>query len=126
MGRVLIVEDNAMNRDVVDRWLRRRGYHTVLAGTAEEGLELAQTHQPDVILMDVDLPGMDGWEATRRLKADDALGDVPVVALTAYALSEHEATAREVGCVGFEPKPLDLDRLVDRLGALGIRPAGAA
>ncbi|HEU4408689.1 MAG TPA: ATP-binding protein [Polyangiaceae bacterium] len=113
--RVLYVEDSAQNRDVVRRYLR--GLYDVLEATdGELGVELAARERPDLILMDLSLPGLDGYEATRRLKADRALGDVPVIALTAHAAREDERRARAAGCAAFLTKPIDRDTLVATIG----------
>jgi len=104
---ILLVEDNEDNRAVYTTILRYYGYHVVEAPNAEEGLELARALQPGLILMDVGLPGMDGWEATRRLKSDPRTRSIPVVALTAHAMAEHRAQSYAAGCDGYLAKPIE-------------------
>jgi two-component system, cell cycle response regulator DivK len=104
---VLLIEDNEDNRIVYSTILQHYGYAVLEAQTGEEGLELARTRKPGVILMDIGLPGMDGWETTTRLRRDEATRDIPVIALTAHALSEHRMRALEVGCDDFLAKPVE-------------------
>ncbi|MBZ5593231.1 MAG: response regulator [Acidobacteriia bacterium] len=112
MAKLLIVEDNEMNRDMLCSRLTRRGYEVVTACDGLEGIEAAQTLQPDLILMDLSLPRLDGWEATRILKSGDATRAIPVVALTAHAMTGDRQKALAAGCDAFDTKPVDIKRLV--------------
>lgn len=123
MARILLVEDNEMNRDMLSRRLARSGHIVTCAMDGQEGLELAQRERPDLILMDMSLPVLDGWEATRRLKADPGLQDIPVIALTAHAMATDEQRAREAGCDDFDTKPVELSRLLEKIRALLARRA---
>ena len=125
MTKILLVEDNEMNRDMLSRRLIRSGYEVVLAVDGEQGVALAASGRPDVVLMDMSLPVLDGWEATRRLKADPATRETPVIALTAHAMAGDEKKAREAGCDDFDTKPVDLARLLEKIEALIGRAAGA-
>ncbi|HWV99668.1 MAG TPA: response regulator [Candidatus Acidoferrum sp.] len=118
MSKILLVEDNEMNRDMLSRRLERKGYSISLALDGAEGLLKARTEAPDLILMDMSLPVMDGWETTRRLKADDATRKIPVIALTAHAMATDEQKAREAGCDDFDTKPIELPRLLGKIEAL--------
>jgi CheY-like chemotaxis protein len=118
MPKILLVEDNEMNRDMLSRRLRRKGYQVVMALDGEKGLEMAQSEQPDLILMDMGLPVLDGWETTRRLKADAATRHVPVIALTAHAMSSDREKTLEAGCDDYETKPIELPRLLAKIEAL--------
>ena len=115
MPRVLIVEDNELNRDMLSRRLSRRGYEVVLAFDGAHGIELARTAAPDIILMDMSLPVVDGWEAARRLKAAPETRAIPVIALTAHAMAGDEQHARAAGCDDFDTKPADLARLLGKI-----------
>jgi len=125
MTTILIVEDNEMNRDMLSRRLKRRGYEVLVATDGEMGIELARTQSPHLILMDMSLPLIDGWEATRRLKADPELKHIPVIALTAHAMATDRDKAIEAGCDDYDTKPIDLTRLLAKMIALllGDRPA---
>ena len=112
MITVLLVEDNEMNRDMLSRRLQRRGFEVLIALNGEEAIQMTQQHQPAVILMDMSLPVLDGWEATRRLKADPATKHIPVIALTAHALPAERDRALAAGCVAFETKPIDFPKLL--------------
>lgn len=116
--KILLVEDNEMNRDMLSRRLLRRGCAVVLAGDGRAALDLALGESPDLILMDMGLPVMDGWEATRRLKADARTAAIPVIALTAHAMTDDRISALEAGCDDFDTKPVDLDRLMGKAEAL--------
>lgn len=118
MASILLVEDNEMNRDMLSRRLIRRGFEVAVAVDGEEGIKRAMETPPDLILMDLSLPGIDGWEATRRLKAEPTTSSIPVIALTAHALSEDEGRAREAGCDDFDIKPVDLKRLLSKINTL--------
>lgn len=119
---VLVVEDNPLNADMLSRRLVRRGYRVVAAGDGLAAIAAAHEHMPAIILMDMDLPKLDGWEATRRIKADPATAQIPVIALTAHALAEHKDRALDAGCDDYEPKPFDFTRLLGRMAALMAGP----
>ncbi len=118
MPRVLLVEDNEMNRDMLSRRLLRKGYEVVLALDGQQGIDMAQSEKPDIILMDMSLPVVDGWEATRRLKAETATRDIPVIALTAHAMAGDRDKAMEAGCDDYDTKPIELPRLLGKIEAL--------
>ena len=125
MTKILLVEDNEMNRDMLSRRLERKGYMVVLAVDGESGVEMARTEQPDVVLMDMSLPVLDGWEATRRLKADPATRSIPVIALTAHAMSSDRGKALQAGCDDYDTKPVELPRLLAKIEALVGRAAAS-
>jgi CheY-like chemotaxis protein len=118
MTRLLLVEDNEMNRDMLSRRLQKRGYEVVLAVDGEEGVAKAQSDAPALILMDMSLPGIDGWEATRRIKADAQTGHIPVIALTAHALTSDRDAALAAGCDDFDTKPVEFTRLLTKIDNL--------
>ena len=118
MAKILLVEDNEMNRDMLSRRLERRGYEVIVAVDGEEGVARAKADTPDAIVMDLSLPGIDGWEATRQLKAATETRAIPVLALTAHAMAGDREKALEAGCDDFDMKPVDLPRLVEKLEAL--------
>ncbi len=118
MTRVLLIEDNEMNRDMLSRRLVRRGFEVVFAVDGRQGVDLAKSARPDIILMDMSLPVIDGWEATRRVKADDATKNVPVIGLTAHAMSGDREKAMEAGCDDYDTKPVELDRLIGKMERL--------
>ena len=118
MKKVLLVEDNEMNRDMLSRRLIRRGFEVVFAVNGKEGVDLARSEKPDIILMDMSLPVMDGWEATRCVKSDDATSSVPVIGLTAHAMSGDREKAIEAGCDDYDTKPVEIDRLVGKIERL--------
>src|SRR5256714_504359 len=122
MAKILLVEDNEMNRDMLSRRLERKGYSVSIALNGAEGLEKARTEAPDLILMDMSLPVMDGWEATRQLKAGETTRHIPVIALTAHAMSSDEQKAHEAGCDDFDTKPVELARLLGKIEALLKKP----
>ena len=125
MPKILLVEDNEMNRDMLSRRLVRSGYEVVLAVDGAQGVAMAASDAPDLVLMDMSLPVLDGWEATRRLKADPATRALPVIALTAHAMSGDEKKAREAGCDDFDTKPVEYTRLIAKIeGLLQKRKAG--
>ena len=115
MPKILLVEDNEMNRDMLSRRLERRGYTVIIAPDGEQGHLLAHTENPDIILMDMSLPVMDGWEATRLLKTDEATRHIPIIALTAHALVTDRAKAFEVGCDDYDTKPIEFARLSEKI-----------
>lgn len=115
MPTILIVEDNEMNRDMLSRRLKRRGYEILFAMNGAEGLDEARTQRPDLILMDMSLPVLDGWDATRQLKASQATQHIPVIALTAHAMSGDRQRALDAGCDDFETKPIELERLLEKI-----------
>jgi two-component system, cell cycle response regulator DivK len=118
LPKILIVEDDELNRDSLRRLLRRRGFEIVLAVDGEEGVAAARAEVPDLILMDMSLPVVDGWEATRQLKSDPAIQATPIIALTAHAMSSDRDKALAAGCDDFDTKPIDLDRLLPKIHAL--------
>jgi CheY-like chemotaxis protein len=118
VAKILLVEDNEMNRDMLSRRLVRSGYEVVMAVQGEEGVALAHSAAPDLVLMDMSLPVLDGWEATRRLKSDPATSGIPVVALTAHAMSGDREKAREAGCDDFDTKPVEYARLLSKIEVL--------
>jgi two-component system cell cycle response regulator DivK len=124
MAKILLVEDNEMNRDMLSRRLERKGFSVSMAIDGAEGLDKARSDTPDLILMDMSLPVIDGWEVTRRLKADEATRRIPVIALTAHAMASDEQKAREAGCDDFDTKPIELPRLLDKIHALLQPKAG--
>jgi CheY-like chemotaxis protein len=118
LSKILLVEDNEMNRDMLTRRLERKGYEVVIAVDGQAGVEMASSAEPDIILMDLSLPVMDGWEATRRIKADAATQGIPVIALTAHAMAGDEQKAREAGCDDYDTKPVELSRLLGKITSL--------
>lgn len=116
MAKILLVEDNEFNRDMLSRRLRKRGFEVVVAVTGLEACERAGADLPDLILMDMHLPELDGWEATRRIKSAPLTQATPVIALTADAMCGDREKALEAGCDDYETKPIDLDRLLDKIG----------
>jgi Response regulators consisting of a CheY-like receiver domain and a winged-helix DNA-binding domain len=115
MPKILLVEDNEMNRDMLSRRLTRRGYQIVVAVDGQQGVDLASAEQPDLILMDMSLPVIDGWEATRRIKASDTTRHIPVIALTAHAMAGDREQALAAGCDDYDTKPIELDRLLPKI-----------
>ena len=118
MPKILIVEDNEMNRDMLSRRLIRRGYEIIMAVDGEEGIAAAKSKNPDLILMDMSLPVVDGWEATRRLKADAGTQRIPVIGLTAHAMAGDREKAIAAGCDDYDTKPIELPRLLEKVEAL--------
>jgi CheY-like chemotaxis protein len=116
--KILLVEDNEMNRDMLSRRLLRNGFEVVMAVDGQQAVDMAASEKPAVILMDMSLPVIDGWEATRQIKANAATASIPVVALTAHAMAEDEAKARAAGCDDFDTKPVDIQRLVGKIQTL--------
>ena len=115
MTKVLIVEDNEMNRDMLSRRLQRKGFDVEIAVDGQEGIDMAASGSPDVVLMDMSLPVIDGWEATRRLKADAATQSIPVIALTAHAMEGDREKALEAGCDDYDTKPINFKRLLEKI-----------
>ncbi|MFL5268814.1 MAG: response regulator [Stellaceae bacterium] len=118
MAKILIVEDNEMNRDMLSRRLIRRGYEVVMAVDGEEGVTAAKSECPDLILMDMSLPVIDGWEATRRLKAEPQTQGIPVIGLTAHAMGGDREKVIDAGCDDYDTKPVELTRLLQKIEAL--------
>ena len=118
MTKILLVEDNEMNRDMLSRRLERKGYQIVIAVDGQQGVEMAGSEAPDLILMDMSLPIMDGWEATRRIKAEETTKHLPVIALTAHAMDGDEQKARDAGCDDYDTKPIELPRLLAKIESL--------
>jgi two-component system cell cycle response regulator DivK len=118
MPKILLVEDNEMNRDMLSRRLLRNSFEVVMAVNGQEGVDMAKSEKPDLILMDMSLPIMDGWEATRTIKADDATKSIPVIALTAHAMESDREQALQAGCDDFDTKPIELPRLLGKINAL--------
>jgi two-component system, cell cycle response regulator DivK len=116
--KILLVEDNEMNRDMLSRRLSRNGYEIIMAVDGRQGVEMAAKEKPDLILMDMSLPVMDGWEATRQVKADPATRTIPVIALTAHAMVQDREKAMEAGCDDFDTKPVELPRLLEKIKSL--------
>jgi two-component system, cell cycle response regulator DivK len=117
MSKILLVEDNEMNRDMLSRRLMRKGYEVVMAFDGQQAVQMAATEKPDLILMDMSLPVIDGWEATRQIKAEMATSRIPVIALTAHAMSGDREKALEAGCDDYDTKPIDLPRLLEKMTA---------
>jgi len=115
MTKVLLVEDNEMNRDMLSRRLTRRGFQVVCAVDGQQGVDLARSENPDIILMDMSLPVLDGWEATRRIKSDDNTRNVLLIGLSSHAMSGDREKAIEAGCDDYDTKPVDLDRLLGKI-----------
>ena len=118
MAKILLVEDNEMNRDMLSRRLERRGYQVIIAIDGEEGLRMAQAERPDLILMDMSLPLLDGWEVTRQLKATPQTRSIPIIALTAHAMAGDREKALEAGCDDYDTKPVEMSRLLTKIEQL--------
>jgi two-component system, cell cycle response regulator DivK len=118
MPKILLVEDDEMNRDMLARRLERRGYQVVIAVDGGQGLMLARSEAPDLILMDMSLPGLDGWEATRQLKAVPTTHAIPILALTAHAMASDRQKAVEAGCDDYDTKPIEFPRLLGKIQTL--------
>ena len=118
MTKLLLVEDNEMNRDMLSRRLERKGYAVAIAVNGQEAIDMAAADAPALILMDMSLPVLDGWEATRRIKANDTTRSIPIIALTAHAMQGDELKAREAGCDDYDTKPVELPRLLGKIEAL--------
>jgi CheY-like chemotaxis protein len=115
MAKILLVEDNELNRDMLSRRLQRKGYEVTMAVDGGEGVEMAKSLLPDLILMDMSLPVIDGWEATRQIKANEETKNIPVIALTAHAMSGDREKALEAGCDDYDTKPVELPRLLEKI-----------
>ena len=118
MAKLLLVEDNEMNRDMLSRRLRKKGYEVAIAVDGKAGVEMASSEAPELILMDMSLPIMDGWQATQHIKADAATSKIPVIALTAHAMESDRAKALEAGCDDYDTKPIELKRLLSKIETL--------
>ena len=124
--KILLVEDNELNRDMLSRRLARNGYEIVIAVDGQEGVDKALLVKPSLILMDMSLPVIDGWEATRRIKADPATKAIPVIALTAHAMAQDKEKAMAAGCDDFDTKPVDMQRLLGKIQRFLGGPAASA
>jgi two-component system, cell cycle response regulator DivK len=122
MPKILLVEDNEMNRDMLSRRLTRRGYTVVLAEDGQQGVDMARSEEPDLILMDMSLPIKDGWEATQEIKADPALQAIPIIALTAHAMTGDRERVLAAGCNDYDTKPVELERLLGKISGLLAAP----
>jgi CheY-like chemotaxis protein len=118
MAKILLVEDNELNRDMLSRRLERKGFDLVMAKDGSEGIEVSNSEKPDLILMDMSLPVLDGWEATKQIKAKEETAHIPIIALTAHAMSGDRERALEAGCDDYDTKPIDLPRLLEKITAL--------
>jgi two-component system, cell cycle response regulator DivK len=116
--KVLLVEDNEMNRDMLSRRLTRRGFDVLMAVDGEQGVQMAKTEMPDLILMDMSLPVLDGWEATRQIKAEASTQSIPLIALTAHAMAGDRDKSLQAGCDDYDTKPIELPRLLDKMDRL--------
>jgi CheY-like chemotaxis protein len=121
MAKILLVEDNEMNRDMLSRRLLRKGYEVVMAVDGEQAIAMVQSEKPDLILMDMSLPVIDGWEATRRVKATENSSRIPIIALTAHAMSGDRERALSAGCDDYDTKPIEMPRLLEKIDALLTR-----
>jgi CheY-like chemotaxis protein len=118
MARILLVEDNEMNRDMLSRRLKKREHEVLIAVDGQQGVDMARSEQPDIVLMDMSLPVKDGWEATRELKADESLKATPIIALTAHAMSGDKEKCLDAGCDDYDTKPIEFKRLLGKIEAL--------
>lgn len=121
MTKILLVEDNELNRDMLSRRLVRNGFEVVMAVNGEQGIIKAKSERPDLILMDMSLPVIDGWEATRRVRAGETTSSIPIIALTAHAMSGDREKAIEAGCDDYDTKPIEMPRLLEKINALLAR-----
>ena len=115
MAKILLVEDNEMNRDMLSRRLKKKGFDVVMAFDGKRGVEMASEESPDIILLDMSLPVMDGWEAAKHLKANDATKSIPIIALTAHAMAGDRDKALGAGCDDYDTKPVDIKRLLEKI-----------
>ncbi len=118
MKRILLVEDNEMNRDMLKRRLERKDFEVIIAVNGQEGIDMAGTVQPDIILMDLSLPLVDGWEATKRIKSNPSLAAIPIIALTAHAMAGDKENAMAAGCNDYDTKPIEFERLMSKISRL--------
>ncbi len=118
MAKILLIEDNEMNRDMLERRLRRKGYDVIFAADGEKAVDMAAAESPDLILMDMSLPGIDGWETTHRIKAARESADIPIIALTAHAMASDRDKALAAGCDEYETKPVEMERLLGKMQQL--------
>lgn len=118
MVKILLVEDNELNRDMLSRRLTKRGFEIVMAFDGQQGIEMVKSEKPDIILMDLNMPVLNGWEAIKILKGDEALKHIPIIAITAHAMSEDREKTLALGCNGYETKPIDIDKLVGLINNL--------
>lgn len=116
MARILLVEDNELNRDMLSRRLSKRGFEIDIAIDGQQGIDMANSGQPDLILLDMSLPVVDGWDAAKALKGSDATKDIPIIALTAHAMAGDREKALEAGCNDYDTKPVELSRLLEKIG----------
>jgi len=126
MARILLVEDNEMNRDMLSRRLARRGYEVSIAVDGQQGLDVAMAEKPELILLDMSLPILDGWEVARRLKSDETMRPIPVIALTAHAMAGDRERAIEAGCDDYDTKPVELPRLIEKIETLLAKSKSSA
>jgi CheY-like chemotaxis protein len=126
MAKVLLVEDNEMNRDMLSRRLMRQGFEVVVAVDGQAGVDAARAGRPDIVLMDMSLPVLDGWEATRLLKSQDETRAIPVIALTAHAMAGDRQQALDAGCDDYDTKPIELPRLLEKMRRLLGEAAGSS
>jgi len=126
MARILLVEDNEMNRDMLSRRLTRRGYEVSIAVDGQQGLDVAMAEKPELILLDMSLPILDGWEVARRLKGDETMRPIPVIALTAHAMAGDRERAIEAGCDDYDTKPVELPRLIEKIETLLAKSKSSA
>ncbi len=126
MPKLLLVEDNEMNRDMLSRRLIRKGFEVVMATDGQQGIDMAKSVKPDLILMDMSLPVKDGWTSTREIKADNETSGIPIIALTAHAMMGEREKALEAGCDDFDTKPVELARLLEKIGKLISKPGTTA
>ena len=124
MAKILLVEDNEMNRDMLSRRLLRKGFEVVMAVDGGQAVMMAESEHPDLILMDMSLPVIDGWEATRQVKAAERTAHIPIIALTAHAMSGDREKALDAGCDDYDTKPIEMPRLLEKIDALLVRPRG--
>jgi two-component system, cell cycle response regulator DivK len=118
MTKILLVEDNEMNQDMLSRRLQRRGYEVLIAGDGEKGVEMARSERPDLVLMDMSLPVLDGWEASRQIKSSPETNAIPIIALTAHAMAGDREKALDAGCDDYDTKPIELPRLLEKIEVL--------
>lgn len=118
MAKILLVEDNEMNRDMLSRRLQRKGFEVTMAFDGQQGVDMAKAQMPDLILMDMSLPVLDGWDATRKIKADEVTKVIPVIALTAHAMAGDREKALEAGCDDYDTKPVEFVRLLEKIETL--------